>query len=188
MDIVTVADYRTFTDDCSTSDDVVSARLEVALDLVQDAIPGGRWLQLNTYTENLRVRNGLAYPTAVPVQSVVSPSGVSPYLMGEAIGIGAGWGWDPVVGPIDVTVTNQDVTYVGGFTHASLPVGLRLIICDVAYMMRNRSPSLTSAAVASASVGDVSVSYGSEGTGGAAIDAVLPGASRRLRAYRRGVA
>lgn len=187
MDIVTVADYRTYTGDFSTDELTVSARLEIAVGLVQDATD--RFLQLDTYTEQLGVHGDYrVYPRGVPIQSVVSPSAAQPVLGNYALGgVSAEFWWDPTVGPIDSWFVDPftAVTYVGGFTHATLPHGLRLIICDVAAAMGSRSPVLTSAAVQSASVGDVSVSYGAGGTGTGTVDSILPGTTRRLTGYRR---
>jgi hypothetical protein len=166
----------------------VSARLEVAVGLVEEATD--RFLQFNTYTETLLISDSfLVYPHGVPIDSVVSPSGIGPVYNGYAIASLSGLGiwWDPVFGPVDEWSINPYavVEYVGGFTYDTLPKGLRLIICDVAAAMSSRQPALTSAAVSSASVSDVSVSYANGGTGTGSVDAVLPGSSRRLTRYRR---
>ena len=187
MDIVTVADYRTYTGDMTTDDPTVSARLEVAVGLVGDETQ--RFLQLDTYTEKLAVQTGwLVYPSGVPIITAVAPSGVQPMFGGYALGgADATFWWDPVVGPLELWQYDPftTVTYTGGYTYDTLPVGLRLIICDMALAMANRQPVLTGAAVQSASVGDVSVSYVTGGTGSGAVDAILPGVSGRLRRYRR---
>lgn len=187
MDIVTVADYRTFTCDMSTPDPTVSARLEVAVGLVNEGTQ--RFLQYDTYTESLGVdTNWLVYPSGVPIDSVTSPSGAQEMFGGYALGgADVNFWWDPVVGPIDWWRLDPftTVTYTGGYTYATLPPGLRLIICDVALAIGSRSPVLTGAAVQSASVGDVSVSYVSGGTGSGSVDGILPGTSRRLIPYRR---
>lgn len=187
MDIVTVQDYRDLTGDSLTSDGTVSARLEVAVGLVNEGTQ--RFLQLDTYTEKLAMHAGwLVYPSGVPLQSVVSPSAAQPMFGGYALGgADATFWWDPVVGPIDWWLVDPfaEVTYVGGYTYATLPVGLRLIICDIAFALGSRSPVLTGAAVQSAGVSDVSVSYVSGGTGGGAVDSILPGTSKRLGPFRR---
>lgn len=187
MDVVTVEDYRALTNDLSTDDDTVSARLDVALKMCEEELD--RWLLLDTYTESVRMHdNGTVYPHAVPITTVSQPSGVSPYMGGYALAaVGSTYWWDPVFGPYEVWLSDPFTTviYEGGFTRDTFPVGLRLIICDLALALGSRSPVLTSAAVASASVGDVSVSYGPGGTGGGTVDSVLPGSSSRLRRYRR---
>lgn len=189
MDIVTVADYRTLTCDDTTPNATVSARLELATGLVEEELD--RRLQFQSYTEKLPLQpNWLVFPHAVPVSSVTTPSAAQPVYDGYALGTEAAtlW-WDPVFGPVDLWFIDPftEVTYTGGFTYATLPKGLRLIICDLALALGNRQPALTSAAVQSASVGDVSVSYGSGGTGTGSVDGILPGTSRRLRVYRRPV-
>lgn len=187
MDIVTVADYRVLTNDLSTDDPTVSARLEFAVGLVQEGCD--RFLQLDTYTEQLWLHTDwVVYPHGVPITSVTTPSGAAPVNGGYAItGSDVGLWWDPVVGPLELWRTDPftTVTYTGGFTYDTLPPGLRLIICDVALALGQRAPALTSAAVQSASVADVSVSYGGGGTGIGSVDGVLPGTSVRLTAYRR---
>lgn len=187
MDIVTVQDYRDFTGDNTTDEDTVSARIERVVGVVQDEVH--RFLPLDDYTESLPLgTNFVVWPQGVPVDSVTSPSGAAPVFGGYGIGGTSpeAW-WDPTFGPFEVWVLDPyvSVTYRGGYSRATFPVGLRMIICDMVLAMATRNPAMTAAAVQSASVGDVSVTYTGGGTGSGAADGILPGVSDRLRRYRR---
>lgn len=196
--IVSVAEYRDITCDEATPEATVSARLDEAIDMIGEELD--RWLPLDTYTEEVRVVDGHVYPRAVPVQTVISPSGSNAEIEmgGFAVRMGTEV-WDPVFNTFGVVGVIDPVTgdvlssthifplieYEGGFSHDELPVTLRREIINLTWhLIRTRPSTLTLAGATSASVGDVSVSYKTS-TGTSQLDSYMPGLSRRLSRYRR---
>lgn len=191
--LVTVADYRLITNDQTTAASTVTARLEDALDEVQDAL-GGRLLEstIRTETVEMWVGDGIGYvyPKATPVTAVSSPDGA---LVDENASRIRGVSADPITGVVwpfpgpgsgwsdPVRASYATVTYTGGFTHDTLPSRLRRAIALVARgLILNRQP--LPVGTTSARVGDVALA----GTLGDAsyIESLAPGVSKMIAGYR----
>lgn len=154
--LVNPQDYLAITGDAAAADTCKPA-LDEALGLIQDTI--GRQLPRMTYTETLKIYNdGKVYPSATPIESVVSPQASGLLVQGAGIYVGyfdptpavvtGGW-----LGGVPPQVT---LTYVGGFTAVTLPAKLRRAICRAAYNVLH--PAVLSGVpgnVTSVQVGDV---------------------------------
>lgn len=196
--LVTVEEYRTITADTTTAASAVSARLEEALDLVEECLD--RRLESGTYTETLEVwyEDGIryVYPLVTPVTSVPASAAYEVdfgdrRLRGVIANAPSGVTW-PVLTPnvhsssaiSPYSRSRPDyatVEYTGGFTHDTLPVTLRQYIAFVARGLVKRNVGMVIGAQ-EVSVGDVRVKYPAISS---ALDALVPGVSLGLKPYRR---
>lgn len=132
--LVTPADYAWITLDTTSTTPAVTGALSDALGLVQDYT--GRQLVHGTYTETLRIyRNSCVYPTATPIDSVSSPNVDLVSIQGAGVFIGY-FDPTPVVnyGDWGAAIPPQaKITYVGGYTDATLPMKLKRALCRIAY-------------------------------------------------------
>lgn len=177
--IVTPADYIWTTKDTATTRAEVEQALAEAVAFAEEHCD--RIFRHGTHTETLPSGStGRVYPRARPVESVSAPSGAT--LSGPAIATGrgglnalvVGWSGDPA----DVTVT-----YVGGYTHDTLPLKLRRAICRIAYLILHPGTAYADLPVnaKSVSVGDVSIS----GDGLSPLDLLDSATLRDLARYTR---
>jgi hypothetical protein len=166
--------------DTTSSDVAVSGALEEAQELAEGFL--GRFLAEGTYTETLRIYGGARmYPRGVPVSSVSDPAGAT--IEGYAVVVGQAWSstapWPAMGDP------SAEVTYVGGYTSATLPAGLRRALCWAAYdLLHEGSSGLSNlpSGVNSVQVGDVSLSAGgSNNRGGGTLTASGGALSERAR-------
>lgn len=186
MTLLTRQVYRQMTGDMTNLDSDVDAALVVAQQLLEEALGRGfvdnnplsgtvgQWvsgLEYGTHTEVIRLHfDGRAYPMAIPVYSVSNPPSViirDDYVMG--IIPTAKPLWDILYEPYrygpggsggdwDTTLPIGSLTYVGGYTLATLPRKLRQAIADLTKIeLTVFDPTL--AGVSQAVVGDVHVTY-----------------------------
>lgn len=197
-DLVTVDEYRRITRDETTDESVVEANLDEALKLVEDELD--RILTHGEYTELLPVSNmGRVYPKAVPLTEVAASASygiLDTYTIGSVgrsllsdfdmvIESSGDYGYDYAR---DVGMGQyQTVTYRGAFTHATLPPGLRRVLCHVAFALENGGSSSIPAGAQSVSVGDVSIAFRGDANSGSELDSLLPGTSAGIRKWRRPV-
>ena len=182
--LLTVQEYRNFTRDLSTVASEVTARIEVATELVQEETR--RTLVETTLTETLelwadsRYSFGHVYPSITPVTAVTSGATLDPrfntrVLVDSQPSIIVG-----VLGlnrPILI-----DVSYTGGYTTTTCPIGLKLAIARLAQAAFSGASSITGGTAVH--VGDVSVTYNKAAVAGS-LDQMVPGISATLRKYRR---
>lgn len=104
--IVTVARYRAITGDSATADATVSAKLELAQEMLEDVL--GRSLEHGTYTETLwPTRDGYVWPSVVPI------TGPGSYTLdGDGLVGVFGPAWPNLSGSVEVT-------YSGGWVEPS---------------------------------------------------------------------
>jgi len=174
---VTVAGYRVHTGDTTSEASAVSAALVEAEQLLEEELR--RTLASEERTQRLRIRaDGKVYPPAYPVTAAGS------YLIdGRAI-VGASPDDFPTITIFARTPTPYaTITYTGGFTADTFPVTLRHALYDLAngIISAHLVPVMLVGAT-SASVGDVSASYGTGSPGG--IDVLRRGLSERVARYR----
>lgn len=186
--LVSIARYRDITGDESSASGVVEGALVDAQALLEEELR--RPLETDTRTERCRVfgeaRGATVYPSATPITSVTSPSGAS--VVGHAV-----LGGSAVSGP-PYFLTDPDgfaeVTYVGGYDpNASagdddyLPVTLQRAIAWAAKALVSPSDfAAVPAGATSASVGDVSLTWGPGGSPG---QGEVVFSSRLVRRWRR---
>jgi hypothetical protein len=162
--LLTETYYRNITGDTATPADAAVANASAAQDLLEDALGVPGFLESATRTETLTVHGGgVAYPTACPITDAPGYT----VLDGNTL-YGATSSLTSFVALIgsDLPAT-AEVTYTGGWTDETAPGYMRR---DLAFVTQ---AILTPAAVlqlgqipgnpTSASVGDVSVSYGPNG-------------------------
>lgn len=156
----------------------------------------GNWvsgLEYGTRTETIRLHfDGRAYPMAIPIWSVSNPPSVivrDDYVMG--IVPTANPLWDILYEPYrfgpggsggdwDTTLPIGSLTYIGGYTLATMPRKLRQAICDLALIeMTVFNPAL--AGVTEAVVGDVHVTYADAPDRAGVTAAIL----QEVKGYRR---
>jgi hypothetical protein len=169
--LVTVARYRTITGDITTTDAAVTGALVDSQGLIEEWLR--RELDSTERTETLRLIDGRVYPKAYPITN----AGELTIERTRAI-----LGSAEISPPIWNLPSNSDsyatVTYIGGFTAATLPKTLEREIARTAHNILH--PSLIPAGALSVSQGDASVTFGKAQSNGE-----LDAASRRaLRPYR----
>ena len=190
MSTVTVAQYQFHTGDSTTA----SATVEAALDVAEEMVGGylRRELASAERTEEMRVwPHGVVYPKHVPVTSVqasadysvhneatikyVTPDDVTSEVVGD---------WSVATDNYPHSLPYASVTYVGGWSAATMPVTIVRTVALIAKAFVNPT-TIAGAGVASASVGDVSVTYTTAATdGNDGIDAIVPLSSVLLSGYR----
>lgn len=177
MTICSVTDYRRVTLDLGSDAAAVLDALADAQGLLEDELERSGVMESATRTEEVRVYNlqntyvflqGLAYPKATPITSVVSPAGVT-FTASEIRGI-SGTVFDLVTDLVN-EFPRTTVTYVGGWTNASYPHALRRANCLVARELL-AVPAAASGAI-SVTAGDVHLSYAKPSTPGTGIAAIL---------------
>lgn len=173
-ELVTVADYRRIVRiDTTSTDAAVTGALAEAQRLVEEYL--GRQLEEDERTEELMIgRAGVVYPSAVPIASVSVPSGTT--IRGHTI---------EGISPDEVFEVwpggTATVTYIGGFTYATLPASIRRRIAFEAYAILTVDPSVPANA-RSVSVGDAAITYDtSSGAGGELSAATM----RALRPWKK---
>lgn len=175
--LLDVPAYQRITKDTASATTDVTAALADAQAWVEQHC--NRFLERATYTETLRVaENGYVYPSATPLVSVSSP----PSLTITGAGVYVGYLSFPSVTVASVSAAfplQTTVTYVGGYTPATLPVTLRRAIARVARLM------LTPAVLAGAPAGATSVSLGDVRVSGrlSALPSTDPGIDADLAPY-----
>lgn len=157
--LVTVTRYRSITGDNDSAASAVSARIEEAVDLLEDLLD--RPLEQDEQTEALHPsRDGWLWPRAVPI--AVAPDGYE----ADGYGLRGAHPW-PLV-PFGIEGDTISVTYTGGFLEPEAnpgPYALpRYIERDLAWaayrLIHAPTPAVAvTSEVSSASVGDVSVTY-----------------------------
>lgn len=191
MSTVTVEQYQFHTGDVTTASATVQANLDIAEQMVEDYLR--RSLASTERTERMRVwPHGLVYPANVPVTSVQASADYSVHNEATIKYVTADDGVESIVGPdhsvpVDGyphSLPYASVTYVGGWTAASMPVSIVRVVSLAARAFANPS-SIPASGVASAGVGDVNITYSTAaGDTNEAIDAIVPLASTMLSGYR----
>jgi hypothetical protein len=183
VSVVTVAEYRALTGSAAGTDAAVQAALDETEALVAEYLR--RPLAEAERTETLVVRaDGTVWPSATPVESVSEPAGAA-VQGGTLIEVGG-----TAFGPYFVTEgpwpgAKATVTYVGGWSSATLPATVRRAIVTAAKAALEGDTLALAARgpVTAEAVGDVSRSYAAPvGGGGSALPA---GVVQGLRWYRR---
>lgn len=168
--LVSVDRYREITGDETSASAVVEAALVDAQLLLEEDLR--RPLEAEQRTERCRVfaesRGSTVYPAATPLVSVSAPSG------GEIVGAAVVGGSLAPAPPRFLTDRDQfaEVTYIGGFDPDAelgdvtcLPVGLQRAIAWAAKALTVPDDfSEIPTGATSASVGDVSISWGAGGS------------------------
>lgn len=190
MSTVTIAQYQFHTGDTTTASATVQAGLDVAEQMVEDYLR--RELASTERTEDIRVwPHGLVYPKHVPVTSVqasadysvhneatikyVTPDDVTSEVVGD---------WSVPTDAYPHSLPYGSVTYVGGWTSATLPVTIVRVVALIAKAFTVPG-TIQGAGVSSASVGDVSITYSTAAANGHdGIDAIVPLSSALLQGYR----
>jgi hypothetical protein len=186
--IVTVGRYQAITGDTATAAATVSARIEEAVDLLEEHLD--RPLEAIERTEVMwPSRDGCwLWPRATPIMVATGHK-----IEGDGLRPGAlGWlGNDPYPFDLDRTVT---VTYTGGWVERSanpsatnrLPVHIERDLAWVAYALGNPNKIATEipTGVSSVRLGDVAISFAG-GSGSRTVDEMSIRWSRRTRSYRR---
>jgi hypothetical protein len=164
------------------------------------AMVGGhlqRFLAEDTYTHRLRVwPRGLVYPHAIPVTSVSASaiyavhdtctlenvwSDDQPLFFGSSLSLAGDFGrW--LTYQHDATWAT--VTYVGGYTSATMPMGLRRSVNQLTKALIDGPAAGAGRSVSSARVGDVAVTYATDVPSVEELNELVPGITRALRRYR----
>lgn len=165
--IVTVARYQAITGDTATPSPTVSAKLELAQELLEDVL--GRSLEHGTYTETLwPTRDGYVWPSVVPVTDPGSYT-----LDGDGLFGVFGPAWPGLTGAVSVT-------YAGGWVERSanqsatnrLPAVIETDLAMAAQVLAGAgSVSDFPAGAKSVTLGDAAVTFATEAPRNA-IDAV----------------
>jgi hypothetical protein len=182
--LVTIGQYRLATLDTTSSDVAVSGALIEAQELVEEYL--GRPLLEQERTETLLIdRTGRVHPSAVPITSVSVPAGATidrftitdvdpdetpaPFFWTDP----PAWGtWQP----------RATVTYVGGFTSATLPTTVRRrIIWEAYYMLHVEALADVPVDATGAQIGDAAVSFGPGGPQ----PSLTPDTRKMLRPWRK---
>lgn len=191
MAVVTVERYRVLTRDQVTA----SAAVEEALEVAEQAV--AEYLRRDDLGHQLRTERlrcwptGKVYPIHTPITDVAvsasyraENSAILEYVSPDDITVSVGdWPinrWDDY----PASMPHATVQYTGGWTLATLPMKVQAVVAEVAQVLAGaRQPA--GVGVESASVGDVSVSYTTDGEHrGEWLDAMTRGATERLRGLR----
>lgn len=184
MILVTYARYRNLTGDLVTDAATVSARVEDATHLIEEALD--RELDSESRTETMRIYpDRRAYPQAWPVTT--APTGAEVDTVTEARAIRD-------VSPDDVAFgvfqsfpnePHATLTYTGGYTQhdgtTPIPHTLERAIADLAHALI--FPAKTPVGATSLRLGDASVTFGRSQDH--PLDAYLGGLWDRVKRYRR---
>lgn len=196
--LVTLQEYRDITQDLTSDNERVIAQLNRATRLACEYLQ--RELTQAEYTETLEVWYedgiGYVYPLVTPIMSVQASAAYEVdfgerRLRGVISNAPSGVTW-PVMRP-NVSETSAippwtksrpdyaTVTYVGGFTNATLPQTLKEYIAYLASALIRRN-STAIIGMQEAQVGDVRVKYPKIDS---ALDALVPGVTLGLKPYKR---
>lgn len=163
--LVTVERYRAITGDDTTADETVTARLEEATEALEDILD--RPLAAVERTEALfPTRDGRLWPRATPITVGDGYTIDGHALIGTAPWPTGSWSDEP--GTVSVTYTGGFVERTGNPDATNrLPSYIERDLAHAAKALA-RTPSTTSipAGATSASVGDVTVSFGQGGASG----------------------
>lgn len=175
MSLVSVPRYRSITLDESTAEYLVTARVEDAQGMIQDAL-SGRLLEEAERTETLPISSDWrVFPHATPI--TLASSGATYVIDGSSlrnVAVDAVNGW-----PLDCGRQYATVTYTGGWTQATVPSTLAYAIAQLAQALGR--PGALPAGATSVRLGDAGVTYGQALAG---LDEYVPGLARKIRAYR----
>lgn len=161
--ILTFEYYQQITGDTDTPAEAFATAASAAQDLLEDALGVPGFLESAERTETLTVYdNGAVYPTATPVTVADG------YTVHDDVLYGATADFPAFVGLIGAEIPpTVDVTYTGGWTGDSAPGYMRRDLAFVTWSILRPAYVLSIGQLAgsptSASVGDVTVSYGSSG-------------------------
>lgn len=174
--ILTVDSYRSITGDTTTAASAVSARIEEAIEILEDYLD--RPLESDERTESMRPdRHGRLWPRATPITDSGDYEADGLALIGTLP-------WPQ--GFIDST-TAIDVTYTGGWTEATLPSSIARDLAFAAYRLEH-PPSIDTttypAGATSVRLGDAAVTFGASGAGAVGTGDTDSWWSRRTKSYR----
>lgn len=162
--LLTETYYRNITGDTDTPADAFATAASVAQDLLEDALSVPGFLESAERTETLAIHDGaVCYPTATPITDAPGFTVVDGNtLYGVTSDLPA------FVGLIDAAApASAEVTYTGGWTADTAPGYMRRDLAFVTWAILRPAAVLQLGQLAgsptSASVGDVSVSYGPSG-------------------------
>lgn len=182
MALVSVTRYREITRDVSTDEATVTARIEEAREMIEEALD--RPLNNEARTEALLLEwdgawGYLAYPRATPITTIPGNSAYSIYddvtlrsVPPDGSPLFGTW-----VGSLPLKGT---VTYTGGFTADTLPHKLERAIANLACAFG--AEALAPVGASSVRVGDVSVTYTAQSQED--LDVWVPGLWSRIRKFR----
>lgn len=176
--MITAARYAEITGDTSTAASAVSARIEDAVELLEDYLD--RPLALGEVTENLVPdRWGRLWPRATPITD-----GGDYAVDGLALQSAAPFGWPSFLG----TAATVSVTYTGGWTDETLPTCIERDLAWATYRLLHPSAvaelSSLPAGATSARLGDAALTWGAGGAGATAPQDTNAWWSKRTRSYR----
>lgn len=174
--MITAIRYAEITGDGTSAASAVSARIEEAVELLEDYLD--RPLASAERTEQIRPdRHGHLWPKATPITAAEGYE-IDGYMLRGPGPFGLGWPLDPL--------TTVEVTYTGGWTTDTLPAGIERDLAWAAYrLLHPSSPALSDAPANATSVrlGDAAVTF--KGTAGdVALGDTDSWWSKRTRSYR----
>lgn len=187
--LVTIDRYRAITGDQATAALTVTARIDEAVELLEDDLQ--RWLPAEERTEVMQpTRDGSLWPKAIPVSAVAT----------------AGWSVDgnrlygafPLApfSLVDPTIRGVSITYTGGWVERTadpaaanaLPACIERDLAWAAYTLGQtshlRAATTVPAGATAVALGDASVSFGPGGATSRAPGAGNYSWSRRTLGYR----
>jgi hypothetical protein len=175
--MITAARYAEITGDTTTAASAVSARIEDAVELLEDYLD--RPLSEDERTESLIPdRWGRLWPRATPISD-----GGDYAVDGLALQASAPFGWPSIVS----ASAALSVTYTGGWTSDTLPTCIERDLAWATYRLLHPEAvaSLTAipAGVSSARLGDAALTWGGS-AGLAAAGDTAAWWSKRTRSYR----
>lgn len=174
--LVTVERYRVITSDTTTAASAASAAIEVATDLLAEALGRPGALKSQERTETMHVDSaGIVRPLAVPVTVAAGYDFDTAALYGAAPDSTPFRGLEAQDLPATVSVT-----YTGGWLERwanlgavnALPASMELDIAHAAYHLCHPTIGSVPAGASSVSLGDASVSYGPSGAPSGATGAI----------------
>jgi hypothetical protein len=156
--------YQAITGDTDTPVEAFATAASAAQDLLEDALGLPGFLESKVRTEELVVHDGVVYPTATPVTVAEGYTVVDDTLYGATPDLSS---WVGGIDALTTRPTTASITYTGGWTGETAPGYMRRDLAFVTWSILRPAYVLSVGAIAgsptSASVGDVSVSYGSSG-------------------------
>lgn len=174
--MITAIRYAEITGDGTSAASAVSARIEEAIELLEDYL--GRPVTSAVRTEAMRPdRLGRLWPKATPITAADGHE-IDGYALRGPGPFGLGWDLDPA--------STVEVTYTGGWTSDTVPAGIARELAFAAYrLLHPAAPALSDipANASSVRLGDAAVTF--KGTAGD----VTPGDtstwwSKRTKSYR----
>lgn len=180
--LVSIERYRAITGDASTPPVLVTARLEAAIDELEEVLD--RPLTEAERTETMApTRDGYLWPRATPISA--APDG---YTI-DGLGLRSTW---PASSDFLGAPTYPAVTYTGGWTAATVPRCIERDLARAAWVLGRpdgaNAAGIDTTGATSLRVGDVAVTYGPRGAPGSDIGARLASVwSLRTLAHRYSV-